>query len=193
MFLTLVPARFIFIVIESCQPESFNSYLAIHESGELAWMLLIFTIYIGLLHKLLPSVWIIRNLLPLRKHVGAMIILIVTAHISFLLNKNGIFTNIHAISSLLVSRERAIIFGTLSFTILLFMLFSSSKVVINQIGYRAWKRIQQLAHVAFIFAALHIGLSSYLSDRSIHYEPFIYLGIYVLGYMYLWWKNSYTN
>jgi DMSO/TMAO reductase YedYZ heme-binding membrane subunit len=175
------------IILTSAASES--GYLwpgVVRESGDLAWFLLIATIFLGLLHKLFPRFWLFCNLLPLRKHTGILAFLVALFHGIFQMQRMGIITDVPAMISAAFSTKWAMIFGTISVLIMLPLFITSANRIIGKMGYCAWKRLQRLAHAAFIAAALHISLIGYFVGRGVEWGPIVLLGVYGLGYVYLW-------
>ena len=188
ILIILISLCWISIYFDAFAGDDFSFEHAVGETGELAWYLLIFTIFISLVHKLLPRVAIFCNLLPLRKYTGIFAFLIAGSHAVTELIKRGITTDIPAIFSTVFSTQYAMVFGSIGFLAMLPAFLTSSNWIVARMKYKTWKRIQRVAHIAFIFAALHIGLLRYFYNGTIEWGPFILLGLYVLGYGFLWGK-----
>ncbi|MDD5056047.1 MAG: ferric reductase-like transmembrane domain-containing protein [Candidatus Peribacteraceae bacterium] len=186
VFWILVSLRWISIVVESAGEDGFAWRTAVLETGELAWILLIFTIFISLLHKLFPRFWLFCNLLPLRKHTGIFAFLIAVSHGVFQFLRMGIARDVPAMIRTAFSTEDAMVLGSVSVLIMLPLFIMSADRIVARMGYRAWKRFQRVAHVAFIAAALHIALIGYFAGRGVEWGPIALLGVYGLGYAYLW-------
>lgn len=185
VFWILVSLRWVSIVIESAGEDGFAWRTAVLETGDLAWILLIATIFLGLLHKLFPHYWLFCNLLPLRKHTGILAFLVALFHGMFQMQRMGIITDVPAMISAAFSTKWAMIFGTISVLIMLPLFVTSADRFVAWMGYCAWKRFQKLTHVAFIAAALHIGLLRWFDRGIIEWEPLILLGVYTAGYAFL--------
>ena len=179
----------IVIVFGSMQGDTFLWSQAVRATGNLAWALLIFTIYISLLHKLCKRNWLLRNLFPLRKYTGVLAFIIAGSHAVLEFLKRGITTDITALARTAFSTQYAMVFGTIAFLIMLPLFLTSTNWAVEKMGYRAWKNLQRLAHVAFVAAALHIALMAYSYNGTIQYEPLGLLAVYSLGYGYLWLKK----
>jgi len=176
--------------------EGFNWGIIVHETGELGWELLIFTIFISLFQKTskihFPKITIFSRLLPLRKYSGIFAFLIIATHALAEFAKQGIgFFDLTEIFDASFTTHHAAIFGTISFLIMLPLFVTSTDWAVKKMGTKAWKNLQRFTHVAFVFAALHIILLDYFGRKeSIEFGPIILLTIYFVGYGYLFWRRK---
>jgi DMSO/TMAO reductase YedYZ heme-binding membrane subunit len=185
VFWILVSLRWVSIVVESTGEDGFAWRTAVLETGDLAWVLLIFTIFISLLHKLFPRFWLFCNLLPLRKHTGIFAFLIAVSHGVFQFLRMGIASDVPAMIKTAFSTEDAMVLGSVSVLIMLPLFIMSADRIVAWMGYCAWKRFQRMAHIAFVAAGLHIGLLRWFDRGIIEWEPLILLGVYTAGYAFL--------
>ncbi len=177
---------------------NFHWGIIVHETGELGWKLLIFTIMISLIQKILnlhfPKFNFFRRLLPLRKFSGIFAFLIIGSHAFAELAKQGIkFFNLSDILAATFTTRHATIFGTISFLIMLPLFLTSTNWAIEKMGAKSWKRLQKLTHLAFIFAALHVALLEYFGHGEIEGGPIVLLAIYFSGYSYLFTRKHFAK
>ena len=161
----------------------------LHESGELTWKLLVFTIFIGLAQKIWPKKWFINNIIGLRKYTGIFCWLIALTHAGAEMTRRGAIGSATTIANAAFSTEHAMIFGSIAFLLMLPLFITSTNYAVKTMGYKAWKRLHMLTHVAFIFAALHIALIDYFRRGKIELEPLGPIALYIIGYGYLWFKK----
>lgn len=156
----------------------------VKSTGNLAWQLLICTIFIGLLHKLFPTSATLARLLPLRKDAGVLAFFLAVAHLIAACLRVGLsWTEPIAILGY-AFEEPALAAGTLSFLIMLPLAATSTVWAVRTMGGTMWKRLQRLAHIAFILAALHVAFIG-------HGEmgPLVILGVYAAGYAWLFTRT----
>ena len=194
IFIILISALWIKIFVESYTNGYFIWKIVVLETGELSWKLLIFTIFISLFQKIskihFPKFKLFLRLLPLRKYSGIFAFLIILTHALAELIKRGIQTDFIAIINTVFSTSHAMIFGSISFLIMLPLFLTSTNWAIKKMGAKSWKNLQRFTHAAFIFAALHIILINYFYNGSIKIEPLISLSLYFIGYIYLFIKKK---
>lgn len=172
-------------IIRSASTEVFDWRLALTETGNLGWVMLIFTIYISLLQKLFRPCWLFNNLLPLRKHTGILAFLVACSHAALQMLRMGIIADASAMVRTAFSLQYAMVFGTVGILIMVPLFVTSTNRAMARMGYRTWKRLQRFVHLAFILSALHISLIGYFDDRGVEPGPLILLGVYAAGYTYL--------
>ncbi len=160
------------------------------ETGELSWILLIFTIFISLLQKLFPKIRIFGQLLPLRKYTGILAFLVIISHLIFVLLKWGILeTPLSEIVSMYIADDWAMIFGVVAFWAMFPAFVTSTLWAMKAMGAKFWKNIQRLTHVSFVFAALHIAFLRYHFTGEVEKGPLVLLALYVLGYSVVFWRK----
>ncbi|MFA6523174.1 MAG: ferric reductase-like transmembrane domain-containing protein [Candidatus Peribacteraceae bacterium] len=184
LFGAVVTVWWIFIFVGS-GGTAMNWSEAIRGTGNLTWILLIFVIFISLLHKLFSRVRLFDLLLPLRKHAGVFAFLVLCSHAAGQFIRSGVFGDPAALLAMAFSTRYAMVFGSVAFLILLPVFLTSTVWAVRTMGYRSWKNVQRITHVAFVFAALHVGLISYFYRGTIEPGPFVVLGLYVAGYAWL--------
>lgn|GEM_PF-3006386 len=162
----------------------------VRETGRLTWYLLLFTIFISLIHKMIPTVWQINNIVDLRKHTGIFCWILALAHASAEMVKRGISTDLSAIVNASFSKDHGMVFGAVSFLIMLPLFLTSTNFAVRKMGYVAWKRLHRLTHVAFVLAAVHILIAIYQSTGEIFLRTAGALTFYVVGYLIVFWKHA---
>lgn len=163
-------------------------------TGELAFKLLIFMVFVSLAQKIValhfPKTRFFTKLLPLRKWAGILAFLIAGAHGISEISKRG-FTWENIIDASFTTHHAAVL-GTISFLIMLPLFLTSTHWAIKKMGPKAWKNLQRLAHAAFVFAVLHVALLQYFGRGEIDFGPLVLLILYFGGYAYLFmykkWK-----
>lgn len=193
VFWAVVTAWWVSIYVRSGDAAGFDWSEAVRGTGRLAWGLLLFTIFISLLHKLFPRVFLFDTLLPLRKHAGIFAFLLILSHAVGLFIRSGILGNVGAMVGFAFSASQAISFGSYAFLILLPVFLTSTAWAVRTMGYRSWKRLQRITHVAFVLAALHIMLLPNYSDWVEMMDPGVALGLYVLGYAFLFLRRTFAK
>lgn len=162
---------------------------AVSNTGELAWKLLIFTIFISLFQKLFPKIKIFAQLLPLRKFTGIFAFSIAFSHLLAAL-MNWDFLDYPFLETLpLITDDIGMIFGMVSFLAMLPAFITSTHWAIQKMGGKLWKNIQRLSHIAFVFAVLHIVFLRYHYTQELELEAIFPLAIYLIGYGYIFWKK----
>ncbi len=174
-----------FIIIQSAATDVFDWHLAITETGNVAWIMLVFTIYISLLQKLFRPYWLFNNLLPLRKHTGILSFLVACSHALLQMLRMGIIADAPAMLKAAFSLQYSMVFGTVSILIMVPLFITSTNRAMARMGYSTWKMLQRFAHLAFIVAAIHISFIGYFGGRGVEPEPLILLAVYAGGYAYL--------
>jgi DMSO/TMAO reductase YedYZ heme-binding membrane subunit len=169
---------------------SMNWREAIDQTGTLTWVLLVFIIFISLLHKHFPQIPLFLQLLPLRKHAGIFAFLILVSHFVGQFIRSNVFGNPHAMIAEAFSTKYAMVFGSVSFLILLPIFLTSTLWAVKHMGFRSWKNLQRFTHVAFVFAALHIALLRFFYNGSIEVGPIILLALYATGYALLFLRKK---
>lgn len=158
----------------------------VHETGDLSWYLLAFTLFLGLARKLCPKCVTIVRILPLRKHSGVLAFLIAGSHGIAELVKNGIHRDWEAIFNYTLSFDSLVTLGMLSFLLMLPLFLTSTEWAVKKMGAKTWFWLHKLAHPAFILAALHSAwVTGQLRSASL-----VWLVLYVLGYIILWIKRG---
>ncbi len=190
LMITGIIIYWLIVFLSSYRHGVFNFEEAVKGTGGLAWYLLLFVIFVSLAQKIarlhLPKVWLFAVLLPLRKWAGIFAFLVVVSHSLFQMLDKGIATNISEIIKTAFSTEHAMIFGALAFLIMLPLFLTSTNWAVKRMGYKSWKNLQRLVHIAFVFAAVHVTLINFFSRGEIEFGPLILLVIYGGGYFYLW-------
>lgn len=163
------------------------------ETGELTWYLLLFTVFVSLLHKLFPKVWQINNIVPLRKYTGILCWIIALTHAGSEMLNRGITNDINAIITIAFSMEHAMRFGTISFLIMLPLFLTSTNYAVKVMGYNSWKALHRITHVAFVFAGLHVLLINFFTQGIINGKTAVALTLYVVGYSIVFWRRYKTT
>ena len=194
IFMGLISALWIKAFTEAYGNGYFIWKIVVLETGELAWKLLIFTIFISLFQKLakihFPKFKLFSKFLYLRKFAGIFAFLIVITHALAELIKRGIQTDFASIIETIFSTNHAMIFGTISFLIMLPIFLTSTNWAIRKMGAKSWKNLQRFTHSAFIFAGLHVVLINYFNHGTIEMKPLIPLTLYFIGYIYLFVRKK---
>ncbi len=190
IFITLIIIIFAFGILESIHDGDIVWKIARDESGEFAWKLLIFTIFISLLSKLFPKIIILKQLFPLRKHAGLLVFFIVLCHAIFHFLRTGVLGDISGMYFESVTQDWAILIGTISFLIMIPLTITSTSYAIKKIGYKSWKLLHKATHIVFILAALHISFIKFSLYNEIESGPIVILTLYLLGYGWIFWHNK---
>lgn len=187
ILIAVISISWLMIFLESYQDSRFYWSSAVHETGEMAWFLLMFTVFVSLFYKLSIEIKILNKfssglakILPLRKYTGIFAFLIAFSHVvatAFKIEANFFSEDFYTF----ISEDISMTFGMIAFLAMLPAFITSTEFAIKKLGGKFWKNIQRLTHIAFIFTALHIAFL-----KSIEIGPFIILSIYFLGYGYLW-------
>lgn len=165
----------------------------VNETGQLTWYLLLFTIFISLLHKLFPSIWQINNIVPLRKYTGICCWIIGLTHAGSTMLNRGISSNPRAIIETSLSLESGMVFGAASFLIMLPLFITSTNYAVQKMGYVWWKRLHKLTHVAFVLAAAHILVLKYQDTGEIFAKTAGAMMLYIVGYTIVFWRSFQKN
>lgn len=195
IFIAIISLAWISIFIGAYDSGGMNWGEIVHGTGELAFKLLIFTIFISLAQKIcrihFPSFSLFSRVLPLRKYSGIFAFLIVASHaIAEGVKQHIDFSSLSEITGLLFNTHDAEVFGTISFLIMLPLFLTSTLWAMKKMGAKAWKNLQRFTHVAFVFAVLHVALLDYFIRDRIDMGPLVLLGIYMGGYIYLFVQKS---
>lgn len=78
--------------------------------------------------------------------------------------------------------EDGMLFGAISFLIMLPLFLTSTNYAVKKMGYTWWKRLHRLTHVAFVFAAVHILVLKYQQTGELFLKTTGALTFYVVGY-----------
>ena len=165
----------------------------VEETGVLAWYLLLFTIFISLLHKLFPKLWIFNNIVPLRKQTGILAWVIALTHGGSEMMKRGIITDPSAMADTAFSMEDGMVFGAISFLIMLPLFLTSTNYAVEKMGYKWWKRLHRLTHAAFLFGAAHILVLKFQQEGEIYLKTAAGLVFYFGGYAIVFWRRFKTR
>ncbi len=167
---------------------------AVHETGELGWALLLFVIFVSLAQKIVrlhvPKFPWIARFLPLRKEAGIFAFLIIGSHALAEFLKRGVLGDTSAMIDAAFTTHHAAVFGSISFLIMLPLFLTSTNWAIKKMGPKAWKNLQRFAHVAFVFAALHVALIDFFGYGKIDGGATLSMLAYFGGYAYLWHKKK---
>ncbi len=195
IFIFAISLAWILAFMEAFQDGNFIWGKAVHETGELAWNLLIFMIFFSLFQKIssfhFPKFTFHLKFLILKKWAGIFAFLVAGSHGIAEIAKRGF--SIENILNTSFSTHNATTLGSISFLIMLPLFLTSSNYAIRKMGGKAWKNLQKFAHLAFIFAALHIALLDFFEKGSIEEDPLIILAIYIIGYGYLFIMKKNKN
>lgn len=161
----------------------------VDKTGELAWKLLIFTVFISLFQKLFPKIKIFSQLLPLRKFTGIFAFLIAFSHIAAAFMKWDFLNYPLAENLPFITEDISMIFGSIAFLAMLPAFVTSTLWALKTMGARFWKNVQRLTHGAFVFTALHIIFLKFHFKGQLDAEPIVPLLIYLIGYGFLFWKK----
>lgn len=193
IFMSLVVGMFSFGIAESFKNGEIIWKIARNESGELAWNLMIFIIFVGLLSKLFAKNKLLQQISPLRKHAGILVFLIVCAHALFHFLRAGVLGDWELMYFQAVERDWAILLGTISFGIMLPLFLTSTSFAVKKMGYKSWKFLQRFAHVAFVLSAVHVAFIEFSKHSEIEFGPLVVLSAYFLGYLWLFIKTKKMN
>lgn len=187
IFIALILALWLKIYFDAFSDGEFMFGRTVKPTGELAWKLLLFMIFVSLFQKItalhFPKFSFFAKLLPLRKWAGILAFLIAASHGLAEISKRGFdWQNIIDAS---FTTHHAAILGTFSFLIMLPLFLTSTHWAIKKMGYKTWKNLQRFAHLAFVFAALHVALIHYFGRGQIEFGPLVVLSLYFVGYAYL--------
>ena len=164
---------------------------SIKDLGSLAWVLILFVIFVSLLNKLFISFKIPNPVLPrilfLRKQAGIFFYLIAFSHAGLYLAQFPANPIQYAFSPIYATG-----FGSLAMLILLPVFITSTEFAVRKLGFKLWKNIQRLTHVGFVLIALHVALLNYFINSRIHFDAILILALYFLGYFILFLKRR-TN
>lgn len=163
------------------------------ETGELAWKLLAFTVFIGLLSKIFVGNGIIMMLLPLRKYTGIFAFCIAFSHlVFFLLGKPPFSLEMTSVvqNFSYISGNYSLTFGMIALLGMLLPFITSTLWAVKKLGPAGWKNVQRLTHIAFIFVPLHIAFLPYIQTGSIEWGALFPLVLYGTGYAYVFWKKQ---
>ncbi len=155
--------------------------------GKLSWILLIYTIFISLAFKL-TKFKIFGIFLPLRKYTGIWAFIFAFVHVFCASVARGLFESFDVFSTF-ISNDFSMIFGVIAFFAMFPAFVTSTVWAMKKLGAKFWKNIQRLTHVAFVFTALHVALIQYFTGNEIENGPLVLLGLYLLGYGYLFFKK----
>ncbi len=193
VFIVLVSIAWIGAFLGAYQDGNFYWGRAVHETGEIGWVLLLFVIFISLVQKIVrlhfPKFPWIARFLPLRKEAGIFAFLIIGSHALAEFLNRGILGDRSAMIDAAFTTHHAAMFGSVSFLIMLPLFLTSTNWAIKKMGLKAWKRLQSMAHIAFVFAALHVALIDFFRYGNIEIGAVLSLFVYFCGYAYLWYKK----
>lgn len=185
----VVTVWWVAIVVESYSRGTMRWGELVAETGELTWYLLLFTIFISLLHKLFPKTWVFNNVLDLRKYTGILCWLIALTHAASEMLSRGILGDMSAMTSTAFSLEHGMLFGSLSFLIMLPLFLTSTEFAVQKMGFIAWKRLHKLTHVAFVLGAVHILVIYFEKTGMPYWKTTGALLFYVVGYGIVFWRG----
>lgn len=177
------------ILLESYGKGRMNWTVMVQETGQITWYLLMFTIFVSLLHKLFPKIWQINNIVPLRKYTGILAWVIGLTHAGSEMLKRGVLGNWNAMAETALLMENGMVFGTASFLIMLPLLLTSTDFAVKTMGYTWWKRLHRLTHLAFVLSAVHIILVSQYTYGYPNLKTSAALTFYVVGYAIVFWRK----
>lgn len=163
------------------------------DTGGLAWSLLMFTIFIGLLSKIFVGNKIIMTLLPLRKYTGIFAFCIALSHFFFFLLGKPPFsfeTSTWLNNVSYIPGNYFLTFGSIALLGMLLPFLTSTLWAVKTMGPTAWKNVQRLTHIAFIFTALHIAFVHFAKTGMIDWGAFVPVVVYAIGYAYVFWKRK---
>lgn len=193
IFIILIIAFFIGAVSESLSDGGIIWKEARNESGELAWYLLLFTIFISLFSKIFSKTKILRQLLPLRKEAGILVFIIVCFHAIFHFIRAGVLGDFAGMYAEAITRDWAILLGSIAFLIMIPLIITSTTKAIQKMGAKSWKFLHKTTHIVFILAALHMSFIHFSGRGEIDFNPLAMLAVYIIGYVYLFLRNKKTS
>lgn len=176
-------------LFESFQNGKIIWEIARNESGELAWNLLIFIMFLGLGLKLFPKLKLFQQFSPLRKEAGIIIFLIIIGHLVFHFLKTDVLGDWPAMLYQTFQHNWVILLGSIAGLLMVPLFITSNRLSVKKLGYSAWKRLHLLGHLIFILAALHTAFTDYPDDQAIDFSKLFILGLYLVGYFYLGFKK----
>jgi DMSO/TMAO reductase YedYZ heme-binding membrane subunit len=195
IFIIIICTLWFKIYFDAFIEGEFLFHLTVKETGELAFKLLIFMIFISLAQKItfihFPKLTIFSKMLILRKWSGILAFIIAGAHGIAEISRRGF--EFETIINTSFTTHNAAIFGTISFLIMLPLFLTSTNWAIKKMGYKTWKNLQRFAHLSFLFAIIHVALIDYFNHGEIEFEAFILLIIYLSGYLYLLFYKKYKS
>ncbi len=173
---------------------TFSNSAFLSSMGWGAWWLLAYTIFVSLLQKLTrlfaPRVSLFTRLLPSRKVTGIFAFLMATAHVCVVLVSRGGSILYPGMWDTLFATDQAQITGFIGWLILLPLFLTSTKWAMKTMGGKAWKRLQRMVHVAFLFIGMHIAMVDFMLYKEVDVLPLVVLILYVLGYTVLFLKKK---
>jgi len=133
---------------------------------------------------------LLQQILPLRKHAGVLLFLIILAHAIFHFLRAGVLGDWTGMYFESVESDWAILFGVISFLILLPLFLTSTNFACKKMGYKSWKFLQRFTHLAFISAAIHVIFIKFSQYSEIDFNALSILIIYLLGYLWLFSRKT---
>tara|TARA_Y100000590_G_C15743841_1_gene1021260 strand:+ start:4359 stop:4970 length:612 start_codon:yes stop_codon:yes gene_type:complete len=135
--------------------------------GEFTLQLLIFTLIVSDLSKLKS----LRSLQLLRRMIGLFAFYYVAIHLLTYVFLDHFFNFSFIIKDII--KRPFITFGFFGFLLLLPLVFTSTKKMLQKLTFKIWKRIHYLIYVVILLGILHF----YLLTKADKTEPLIYLFI----------------
>lgn len=178
-----------YALVNNYEGDSFDWSGATHGTGELAWKCLLFTVFISLLQKLFPRVAVFARLLPLRKYTGIFAFLIAFSHVISSFFQYGVAKDLSGMLDLVLG-DWSMLFGAIAFLAMLPAFITSTNWAVKKMGYKFWKNIQRLTHLAFVFTVLHLAFLDFYRSGSVDVASFVPLGLYGVGYGYLFIRKK---
>lgn len=185
--ISFVSIYWLLIILQNSSSTGFNYQHALKDTGGLAWLLLLFTIFVSLVSKIFSKNIILKKILPLRKHTGILAFLVALSH--------GLFYfipleewNIIILGELIYS-DKALTFGSIAFFTMLFPFATSTIWAVRFLGPKFWKNIQRLAHVSFIATVFHLMFLGIWNHNSLDFQPLVILLGYGMGYGYVFYRK----
>lgn len=134
---------------------------------------------LGPLSRLLPNLFL--KYIYFRKPVGLAGFVLGLAHAIY---SAQVYYNFNFDLSLATGRSLALFFGIIGTLIFIAMSATSSKIMMEKLGYKKWKAIQTFGYFGLVFIILHFFLIETKPDVGLDVRPyglvFLYLAIAAL-------------
>ena len=189
----IVTLGFLFCLEDSIRYGNFSWKSAGNDIGYLVWILLIYTIFISLFVKLFPKIFLFRQLFTLRKQTGLVAFAFLFFHLVFQLFYFQVLGNIHEAVIFSLEDNWSLTIGTLSLILMIPLAITSTQWAMRKMG-KYWVSLHKITHVVFVLAGLHIAFVKFLlQDGQLNWDALVILGLYGLGYGFLFWKKVFMH
>jgi len=176
---------FFAILLKSYKHWNLDYWKAMKKYWEIAWYLLIYTIFSSLAFKLFKEFKIIQQAFILRKWAWIAVFYFAFLHLFFyFLNSN--FSINYFLSDIKFS-PITYISGLIAFILLLILFITSAKFLIKLLWAKKWKILHKATHLVFILVIIHIIAIKY---PKIEWWIILLFIVYLLWYAYLFYKTK---